>query len=179
MWSPPLPKCSGFPGASPRPLPGNDVSHQSWFMATSWGITQNASVTKNGFTAKSGNPRFSIYMGLPDQVNIASVISAPCFVILELQSKRKLMGQIKDNGKCICSSTFLSDTAVVFSPSELVFNISALGWVSVTLRGYPYFPLVTWRAETNMNLYSLQATLNWKGAEARIWWGQGGEMMRI
>lgn len=54
-------------------------------MATSWGINQNASITKNGFTAKSGNPRFGVQMGLLNQVNTASVISEPCFVILELQ----------------------------------------------------------------------------------------------
>lgn len=89
------------------------------------------------------------------------------------QSQRKLMGQIKDNRKCIWSSTFILDKAVVFSPSELVLNISALGWVSVTLRGYPYFPLVTWRVKPNMSLYSLHVTLNSKGGEASVWWRQG------
>lgn len=83
------------------------------------------------------------------------------------------MGQIKDNRKRIWSSTFILDRAVVFSPSELVLNISALEWVSVILRGYPYFPLVTWKVEPNMSLYSLQVTLNWKGVEASVWWGQG------
>lgn len=83
------------------------------------------------------------------------------------------MGQIKDNRKCIWSSTFIFDTEVVFSTSELVLNISDTRWVSVTLRGYAYFPSVTWRVEPNMSMCSLQATLNWKGVEASIWWGQG------
>lgn len=69
-------------------------------MATSWGITQNASVTKNGSTAKSGNPRFGVDMGFLDQVNIASVISALSPLnYRDDQSQRKLMGQIKDNRK--------------------------------------------------------------------------------
>lgn len=89
------------------------------------------------------------------------------------------MSQIKDNRKCIWSSTFIFDTAVVFSPSELILNISALGWVSVTLRDYQYFPLVTWRVKPNMSLYSLQVILNWKGVEAMFGEGREGEIMRI
>lgn len=142
-------------GGSLKPalrLPGNDVPHQRWL---AWGprlggSAQNASVTRNGFSAKlheSSSSTLGAEMSLLDQINIASVISAPCFIIPALQgwlkSQRKLMGQIKDNGKCIWSSTFILDTAVVFSPSEQVLNMPTLWGVSVTLRGYPYFPLAT------------------------------------
>lgn len=98
--------------------------------AMSWWAAQKASITTNGFSAKlhrSHNSAFGAKMSLLDEINIASVISASCVIIPALQewpkSQGKLMGQIKDNRKCIWSSTLILDTAFVFSLSELILNM--------------------------------------------------------
>lgn len=119
-------------GGSQEPALGRSIAAAPWEWCSSpemahvgtanMRAAQNASVSRSGFSAKlrkSGNPAFGAEMSLLAEINIALVISALCFVIPALQewpkNQRKLMDQIKDNGKCIWSSTFILDTAVVFS----------------------------------------------------------------